>query len=366
MHIRNLKVTNLNYDTNLAGAHTFITREPKLLKALTDRPNTALKVFFEPLVGKIKDYNWGYPFPAYSNIMTTPKLQQSNLLQATLIQNILAIYGAAPRVYEVLVLNHKGKYYPAQLVEDLGEKVTRLDKTQRTRLLTTIEGIAQNHGIAIDYLDVGQPSNFIQEKFVDFQGWHLKQEYLPDLKYRYENLATWSNNTYQDVPELGIQGRRNNEKRVELLRLDTIDHKDKYVLDIGTSGGYFARYAASKGAKRITGIDLPEVAKITAEISYYLGYHNIDYLGIHLHKEEEVNVGYTPDIIYYLSMNRYLQDLPILQKAKTLIYEHNGDEPAEVAIKRLAKYYTYVEDLGDTGTQTGAEDQRHSYLLLKD
>lgn len=365
MSIKYLEVKKLTYDTNQAGAHSFITREPRLVKPLTDRPNTALRVFFEPLVGKLKNYNWGYPFPAYNNIMTTPKLQRSRLLDATLIQNILAIYDLAPRVYGLPLLKYEGKLYPTQIVEDLGEQVNDLSSSDRTALLAKIEKIANNHGIETDYLDAGQVTNFIQNKFVDFQGWKLRPEYLPDLIYRYENLATWSNNTYQSVPELNIQGRRDNQKRVQLLGLETIDHKDKYVLDIGTSGGFFARYAAKKGAKRVTGIDLPEVAKITAEVSYYLGYHNIDYLGLHLHKDEQVKVGYTPDIIYYLSMNRYLHDLPILATAKTLIYEHNGDEPAEVAIERLAKHYTYIEDLGDTGTETGAEDTRHSYILKK-
>lgn len=365
MYIRQLEAKNLPYNSTQAGAHSFITREPELLKKLTDRPNTALRVFFEPLTNKLKYYNWGYPFPAYDNIKTTPTIQQSNLLEATIIQNTLALYDLAPRVYQIAIVKYQGKRYPAQLVEDLGEQVNDLSSSDRSALLTKIEKIAGAHGIETDYLDVGQVTNFIKGKFVDLQGWKLKQEYLADLIYRYENLATWSNNTYQSVPELNIKGRRDNQRRVELLGLETVDHKDKYVLDIGTSGGYFARYAMSKGAKRVTGIDLPEVAKITAEVSYYLGYHDIDYLGINIQKNEDLHVGYIPDIIYYLSMNRYLQDLPILQTAKTLIYEHNGDEPVEVAIERLAKHYTYVEDLGDTGTETGAEDPRHSYLLRK-
>lgn len=365
MLVRHITANILNYDGNQSGRHSFITRQPEIIGKLTDRPNTALKVFFEPLVGKLKNYNWGYPFPVYDNIMTAPKLQQSNLLQATLIQNILALYDLAPRVYQIVVLHYLDKQYPAQLVADLGEQVSDLSSSDRAALLAKIEKIAGAHGIETDYLDAGQPSNFIKSKFIDFQGWRTRVEYLADLIYRYENLATWSNNTYQGVPELNIKGRRDNPRRVELLGLETIDHKDKYVLDIGTSGGYFARYAAQKEAKRVTGIDLPEVAKITAEISYYLGYHDIDYLGMNLQKNEDVRIGYTPDIIYYLSMNRYLQDLPILQTAKTLIYEHNGDEPAEVAIERLAKHYTYVEDLGDTGSETGAEDKRHSYILRK-
>ena len=129
--------------------------------------------------------------------------------------------------------------------------------------------------------------------------------------------------------------------------------KDKNVWDVGCSGGEFCRLSIDSGASRVLGIDYPEVIEGAFEASNYLGYYNIDWLGIDLLKEDII-CDFEPDIIFFMSMNRHIGLPKFLKKAKTIIYEHNGDGPVEEVLKQ----FKVIKDLNQTG-----EDGRHTYIL---
>lgn len=347
-----------------SGFYSFISRDRDLLAEITDRPGVCLKVFFTPLIGKIDDFYWGHPFKASSNRMS-PRFERTRLLDAVIMQNLCAFHGLAPRVYEVLTLRWEGKEYPALLVEDLGMGHDLTSLSDREKIFGAIEKIGTEYGFHFTFKDLGQASNIVKGKLVDFQGLELAADYKDQVIARYNKRAKWAENTYQSVPGLGIAGYRDNERRLELMQLDKIDFKDKYVVDVGCSGGFYCRYAADRGAKRVMGIDLPEVIESTFEISNFLGYHNIDFVGTTLEREKDYEFGFAPNVIFFLSVQRYFGYAPYLKKADVVVYEHNGDEPEADLIEKFKTDFKEVVDLGNTGQDTGSKDDRHTYIFKK-
>jgi hypothetical protein len=354
----------LVYNYLQSGFYSFICREKSLLNQISDRPGVCLKVFFTPLVGEIEGYFWGHPFLASSNRML-PRFERTRLVDAVIMQNLCAWFDLAPRVYEIVLLRWEGKDYPALVVDDLGFSHDLTSEADRLKVFAKIEELGKEYGFKFVYKDLGQASNIVKGKLVDFQGLELSPEYREMVIKRYRENAQWSENTYQSIPELGIEGYRDNARRLELMGLDKIDFKDKYVIDIGCSGGFYCRYAASRGAKRVMGIDLPEVAEAAFEISNFLGYYNIDFVGTKLEKEKDYDFGFAPNVIFFLSVQRYFGYAPFLKKADTVIYEHNGDEPEEEIIKKFQKDFKNMKDLGITGQDTGSKDNRRTLIFSK-
>lgn len=355
----------LIYNYFRSGFYSFISRDHRLLERITDRAGVCVKVFFNPLIGDINDYYWGHPFLVSSNTMS-PRSERAKLTDAVIIQNICAWHGLAPKIYEIVGLQWEGKIYPALIEDDLGEASDMVLWDDRVKVMEAIKKLGEKYGFYTEYEDLGQARNFIKGKFVDFQGFKLADDYRDRLIKRYNDKAKWAENIYQSVPELGIGGYRDNERRLELMELDKMDFKGKSVLDIGCSGGYYCRYALFKGASRVMGVDLPEVVEPAFEVSNYLGYHGIDYTGMVLEKDLDYNFGFSIDIIFFLSVYRYFEYPPYLKQAKTVIYEHNGDVPEETAIAQFKQDFPYMKDLGVTGRDTGSKDDRHAIIFSKE
>jgi hypothetical protein len=364
MRIFNLEEP-LIYSYFRSGFYSFISRDMVLLQKITDRSGVCLKVFFNPLIGDIKDYNWGHPFLVASNNMA-PRSERARLIDAVIIQNLCAWHGLAPRVYEIVGLSWEGKIYPALIVDDLGEASDMVEWDQRVKIMEAIKKIGDKYGFYTEYEDLGQARNFIKDKFVDFQAFKLKPDYRDQVIKRYKAKAKWSENTYQTVPELGIGGYRDNERRLELMQLNKLDFTGKSVLDIGCSGGFYCRYAKDRGASRVLGVDLQNVADAAFEVSNYLGYYDINYSGMKLEPNLDYNFGFSIDIIFYLSVYRYFGYAPFLKKAKMIIYEHNGDVPEEEAIKQFSKDFPKHWEVAITGRDTGSNDDRRTLIFAKE
>ena len=76
---------------------------------------------------------------------------------------------------------------------------------------------------------------------------------------------------------------------------------------------------------------------------------------------EDFTFEFEPDVIFYMSMQRHLGLPPYLNRAKTIIYELNGDDPIEVVLSSFSDMgFSMLKDLGMTG-----EDGRHTYILCK-
>lgn len=325
------------------GLFSFIYRgdEVKIAEEYYGRDNCCLKIFKN--IEKFQDdYNkqwWGFG----------SRYKGSLMKEAVLIQNIYAMEGLAPRVYAVFQIKIKGKKYWAHLIDDLGHWDSN-SKEQNDLITGPMVKIAKKYGIEIFNDD--REHNVVGHKYVDFQGFHLKDNYENKLKDRLKGTANigkwgpWMN--YHDIPELGIGGGRDNLKRVKDMHLDEIDFKGKTVLDIGCAEGFFCRYVMDKGAKRVLGIDLPGVIEPTKELSYYLGYNNIDYLGCDLKKESPIVEDF--DIVFFFSMVQHI-GFPSWLRGITnelLVFEGNGKTEDLPALTKIETEFGYVNHIGKT------------------
>ena len=224
--------------------------------------------------------------------------------EATQIQNICAMHGLAPRVYGLEEVIWKGKVCIVQVTEDLGMLHGSINEAEK--VYNKIVKLGEKYGWKPNYVEWGAHDIF-QGKYVDFQTFNFTKEYdtnIKDLVYEY---GKWGKTHYQAIPELHIKTFRKTEQRIKDLGLDKIDFNGKTVLDVGCSSGVFCNYAASKGAKRVIGIDLEKPIMASKLLSIFLGYYNNDYCvseaPYYGKPAVELKDEYKYDIIFYLSLS---------------------------------------------------------------
>lgn len=314
---------------DVIAKHAFICREePELSKvcALYGRdPNTtALKVFYgNPLEEgqTLDDARWG---DDHDPTDTNQVRRNTRLLIGTKIQNFCFLHGLAPRVYEVFEAEYEGKRVAVQLTEFLTDPHTE-DAKMIEAVHNKISSLGKQYGFSevkdlLDYKDI------MGEKCVDLQQYAFDKDVEEKIKSIYFVRGRYGKVYYQNVPELGLNGGpRKSLDRVNYLKLDKIDFKGKVVWDIGCAGGFFCRYAYSKGAKRVIGFDMRDPAEAAYVLSNYLGYFNIDFETVDL--KLGIPEKYPkPDIAFLLSMNFHIPIPERIFEAETVIFEDNGRE----------------------------------------
>ena len=326
------------------GVHSFIYRGEQLneIQSRWGRKDCCIKVIKnnEPFHPKIEDQWWGFSHP----------LKGSKLREAMHIQNIYAHYGLAPRVYAVFILKINRKRYWAMLVQDMGHLV-EVAGMQNKLMTGPMKGIADKYHITM--FDDGRECNVVNGKYVDFQGFHLPDNYQEELKQRIVGVANvgkwgpWMN--YHDIPELEIKGGRNNELRVKQMKLQQIDFRGKTVLDIGCSEGYFCHYAEKRGAKRVLGIDLPGVTVNLWELASYLGYYNNEYIGWDL-LDEDITVDEPFDVVFFFSMCQHVGLPKWIRKAtkELLVFEGNGKDEDQPTEDKIKEQFNNIVKVGET------------------
>lgn len=335
-----------------SGSEAFICKDPEILKKITTREGVCLKIFFKPIDSDIFDYVWGRPFPIITT--TGPRLENSKFYDSIRIQNLAARKGLAARIYELVILDIFGHKFPALVtdyVKRQGDEKDREDPTYKIN-----NDIGPEYGFHFKFTDdnnkLNGGSNFPQGKLVDFEGSEFDDDYETRLLERFKTGAVWSDQVYQSVPELGLEAWRDETKRIELLQLAELNFEGITVWDIGTSGGYYARLADKSGAARVLAFDLPSVAEAAFEMSNYFGFFNIDFIGRDLIRDPIQVENYpAPDLIFYLSVQRYFGTPDYLFKAKVVIYEHNGDEPDTEIIKRFHRAGFNSRILGESSNR---------------
>lgn len=324
----------LQYDLK-HGSFSFICRDSELLgQILPDygRTSAVLKVFFRPVgkstapIEQIREDLGNY---VYGHYFTDDEHHDraGNLMESLKIQNLCAFEGLAPRVYGVDLLDYNGWLFPAVVVEDLGID-TGWDVREVTKVWDKLVVVAEKYGFDVGYFD-GNPTNLVANKWVDFQGFKFVDNYVDMLKSRLVDAAVWSGNHYQSVPQLGVDGFRKTDIRLKELGIDELDFEGKQILDVGCSGGQFCFYAVDHGAHYVIGVDLPEVIAGTRELGNYLGYFNIDWLGIDVTKEQ---IKYDADITLYLSMYMHvgLLDWVVDATRGMMVFETNGISESDI------------------------------------
>lgn len=206
------------------------------------------------------------------------------LRDTSVVQNLLAWHGLAPRVYDIVWVNHTWAAQVTDFVVDDGEPC---EVDIFIRLL-------QKYGVGYrtKNLDIGA-RNWVGSKMVDFGGLYLKLPggfvaTLAEEAYtrRGENIGS----AYQPVKPLGIRGQRDIGSRVEEMGLDELKFKGKRVLDMGCNLGAFMRDAHDRGAKRVVGIDRRNIPGLAWKIAVVLGYWNLDFIDLPLSPRID-NVG---------------------------------------------------------------------------
>lgn len=324
------------------GVNSFIYRGEEM-SAIQDkygRTGCCLKIFKnrEKFRGNPNEQWWGPSHPEKGNRLT----------EATHIQNIYASEGLAPRVYALFQIKINNKWHWAQLTDDLGHCIP--DAAMQDFLIKgQMQEVADKYGITI--FNDGREWNVVNGKYVDFQAFHLTNDYEEKLKTRLvgvANVGKWGPfMNYHSIPKLGIKGGRKNRRRVRQMGLKEADFKDKTVLDIGCSEGFFCRYASDMGAKRVTGVDLPGVVEPTRELCSYLGYYNMDFIGVDL-KTDKIEGQF--DIVFFFSMGIHIgfPDWVSDTVLNTLIFEGNGKgEDVEIG-RKIADKFPVIIEYGET------------------
>lgn len=345
------------YKHSESGKFCFITRDRRLIDQVSDRKDVVLKIFFEPLIDSLEDYIWGRHFEIELD-EGGYRHEASNLYESTKIQNICAFYGLAPRVYLFGELYHGNRIFPFQLVEDAKEPI-ETDVHNRVMVFQKIKTLGKQIGFHSQFDDIGMKENIRGGKLIDFQGFKFSNDYESQMILRYNESTKWNGNTYQKYSN---SEHYRSDRRISLLAKacfnNVIQFVDKKVIDLGCNGGEFSRFAWERGASKVKGIDLSHMIFSTFEVGNYEGYFDIDYLSLDLSKNK--NVELDCDIVFFLSMKRHIGIPDNLFNVKTIIYEHNGDEPVEEFLRLAGKTHSYI-DLGETGEN----DNRHMYVLTK-
>ena len=268
------------------------------LEKIYDRKNLCVKVF------KNSRDTWGY-----NNTMG-----QSSILECTVIQNLMAIRGLAPRVYDLVEI--RGKI--AQITDFMqghSRAVTIKDK----RFQFYDSELLQDH-------------QFIADKLVDFQGAVFRnyKKYKQDVLRRvaiHSQAHSGHGKLYQSIEYL--EGWRNTEARIKRYNLPRFD--GLRALDIGCNAGIITRELCELGCSRVVGIDWPNLIEPVRELAILDGYFNIDFYGVDLRHTSFKNiVSLTKlrkfDVFLFLAMKNHIGWPEWLDKCKTLVYEGHGHE----------------------------------------
>jgi len=325
------------------GAYSIIGSNKSILSGYPDIPNLCLKIFDKPMIGSIYDYQWGSTFPE------TKAAHRSKLIDAARCQNIIAWYGLAPRVFDIILIPFNEGFYPALVTEYLeGPTDAPYD---RFKTYLRIENLCSTLGITPCFPDFVGDNSF-SKKWVDFQGFSFKEDYEERLKQRAQKTLLWSNNFYQSIEELRLDGFRKTPQRIGDLRLNDLEIEGKTFLDVGCSGGAFCNFLKRKGATTVVGVDIPSIAETAHEISTYLGYFGIEYIGADLTLARWVETHtpkYKPfDTVLYLSMYRHIGYPDYIDQLvkHLLIFETNGDKPDEEIETMLQNKFKEVKIVG--------------------
>ena len=286
-----------------------------------------------------------------------------------IIKNIAWLLGIAPRVYDIAKIEDTdGRIYKTQILEYLIGEFPHKDDSPiiwESHLAYLADYYIGTYGI--DWYS----ANFINDKLVDFDEFYFtnKKKYGRELKERFVKTAYWGSNTasYQDLPNLEIRGCRSHD-RFKLLGMLDLDLTGKTVLDIGCSGGQALYWARERGAERIVGLDIPEIAKVAFEMANFHECFDIETIGCDLTQNniQEIIKEKTGldkfDIVVMFSVNahigfhQYMRDLC----KETLFLECNAAKMENVEreeypeeLKKLGyTEFEYRGEVKESGTRS--------------
>lgn len=266
------------------------------LEQIYGRKNLCLKVFWR------SSSMWGYEGAG----------GVSTIYESTIAQNLLALGGVCPRVYDLVLVEGK----TAQVTDYLtGPSKRREIKDNRFSFYR--DDCARDH-------------NYIAGKLIDLQGTKLKN-YHAYKKFIVEQLIIrnrdhgHTNNLYQSTDY--HPGLRDTAER--LAKYNFSGFEDRLVLDIGCSNGMMCRAACDLGAKRVVGLDWPDNIELTQQLAILDGYFNIDFYGVDIKTlDKKLLTKMTGiskfDIHLFLAMEAHVGWPDFVKNCNKLYYEGHG------------------------------------------
>ena len=250
---------------------------------------------------------------------------QSTIAESTIVQNLMAIRGLAPRVYDLVKIDGK----TAQVTDFLKKKGKRV-KIEDDRFK-----FIQHEIVA--------PHNSRDGKLVDFQGaifkdFHAVKKSLIDKAHTLTSFPRTTRRLYQTTDY--CDGKRNTKARLSRYKLPSF--KGKTVFDIGCNLGMMMRAAHDRGALRVVGIDWADMVEVSRELAILDGYFNLDFVGGDLKKLTWEQIQALTGIKrfnahFFFAMEMWIKWPGWVRDCDTLYYEGHGkvrpyevfDNPAE-------------------------------------
>ena len=331
-------------DTIIQGKHCMIAEfeEGKILKIFTAYPQEDFSK------ESLNEFHWGdYPTEM------RPQKKWCRLPEATIIQNICWMHNLAPRVFEIIGVELEDKKYFAQVIEDLG--IGKTDIEEALKVYNEVILLGVKLGFKVEKEDVSE-KDVMFGKLVDFNTFHFMDDHIQRIKDAYSLYSKYGKIYYQAVPEWEMNsGPRKSLDRVKDMNLEEIDFKGKSVMDLGCAGGFFCRYAKSRGADEVLGIDFEDCIGSNSVLAAKLVVNELGYWDINF-KEMDLRTEIPPkaDIVFFLSMNYHIgipEWLPEVTN-KLCIFEDNARGQADSAKVRqetldtLNKMFNKVELVG--------------------
>lgn len=256
-----------------------------------------------------------------------------------LINQYFYYKGLSPKIYNVGTVIIDKIIYPYFEVGYIGDKKNTVNIQEIKNKI--IEEAKKVDWITKIYdVDLENQDNYIGNKYIDFHGWEMDMDkFYIWLKELIGNQTHWGHTNeqgkryaYQDYDY--EEGKRRVDLRIKHLGIDTLDLKNKTVLDIGCNLGMMANYASENGAKRVAGVDLKPVIEAADLYRTYKGYKTEFYYD-KLDSKKLKDYGKF-DVVFYLAMSYSLGFPSELSEItnEVLIYEgHEGEKESETGRK---------------------------------
>lgn len=277
--------------------------------------------------------------------------------EATIIQNLFAIRGVAPRVYGIVQISDSEIAQVTDFVDSTGkpEKNKAINIAEKYHI--TAHDLQSSERVMAKY--VARDSKWIGSQMVDFGRFYFqdKEVYADRLRQHvglYHKKPHDGKVGYQPCEELGMSGLRDIEYRRKRMGLDEVDWHGKLVLDIGCNQGAFTRLAERLGAARAVGVD-QKFAQGNRDLANYTECWNADFMEALLPGQRGRIASKSGikqfDIVFCLSVlghaGGYAPWVPTLVKPSGLLFfEGQGRDTRETYQALLDRDFAEVEWLG--------------------